>query len=418
MAYCAPCERSFVHNGALAQHVDESMMHRMNLGRYCRTCNLVFTDASALRTHRSIAHTIRQAYCRPCGRYFVDNAALQDHVQFSSAHAPSEPYCRTCDRYFVDDVALQQHLDYSSVHRNDSDDYDDSEDSVESEAYYGSDDDDDEREPYCTTCDRYFATDQALEQHLDTSTAHNFFKAPSAYSIPLRSSQPTLFSGKPTSSGLRPNSNSVPSPVVSKKENRHQPLMSLDLNTLGDRGNSTANNAKANISTNFENPSASVVAQDSGGEKILRVPLAEAIAKCLEREFPQLKGLDGSTVSKALVEDPNEPTGLTASKAVKGLDGFATSTTRTSDNITRAECSVVLDQTSTPTNTEFLKTGQQSQKAPTCPPQLDHKTVPTTVSVLGVQESPRQDSQCTSCNLSFEDGKALSIHIRNTPGHH
>ncbi|CAH0027482.1 unnamed protein product [Clonostachys rhizophaga] len=373
MAYCAPCDRSFVHPAALAQHIDDSEIHQVNYARYCRTCNRLYRDASDLREHRSRVHGAYQAYCRPCGRCFVDNAALQNHLQFSSAHAPSEPYCRTCDRFFVDDVALQQHFDYSTAHLDDSDDSDES---------------DDYDEPYCTTCDRYFADDCALEQHLDTSSAHNFFRAPSAYRIPPRSSKPTLFSGNPassvpqparipprssapapssgsptssipqpasipprnsaptpssgnpTSSVPQPASSSVPSrtsPVVSKKENvqthpnilkspdRPQPMptsnktpKSLDPNVLGNREHLTTGKGKGkekeNIPNGFENPNASEASQSSGIDKTWTVPLAEAIAKCLEREFPHLRNLDGSMVAKALVKDPDESSGLEDSK--------------------------------------------------------------------------------------------------------
>lgn len=439
MAYCAPCGRSFVHRGALAQHVDYSDIHQVNCARYCRTCNRLYSDASDLREHRSRVHGAYQTYCRPCGRCFVDNAALQNHLQFSSAHAPSEPYCRTCDRYFVDDVALQQHLDCSTAHLDDSDDSDES---------------DDYDEPYCTTCDRYFANDCDLEQHLDTSSAHNVFRAPSADRIPPRSSKPTLFSGNPTSSVPQPAripprssapapssgnptsivpqpaSSSVSSrisPVVSKKENvqtrpntlkspdRPQPIptsnkppKSLDPNVLGNREDPTAETMKGkekeNITNGIENPNASEFAQSSGIDKTWTVPLAEAIAKCLEREFPHLRDLDGSMVAKALVKDPDESSSLAASKPAN-------------NKITPAESSGVLKTESPPASTRSPTTGQEIQKASICPT-FDHKAASPTTSVLEIQESLGQDLLCCSCNLPFKTEEALSDHIRDTPDHH
>jgi hypothetical protein len=182
-------------------------------------------------------------------------------------------------------------------------------------------------------------------------------------------------------------------------------LKSLDPNVLGNREHSTTGKEKENIPNGFENPNASEVAQSSGIDKTWTVPLAEAIAKCLEREFPHLRDLDGSMVAKALVKDPDESSGLAASKPANNKK-------------TPAESSGVLKKETPPASTKSPMTGQESPKVSICPPTLDHKAASTTTSVLEIQESLGQDLPCCSCNLSFKTEEALSVHVCDTPDHH
>ncbi|CAG9982048.1 unnamed protein product [Clonostachys byssicola] len=381
MAYCAPCGRSFTHHGALTQHIDDSEIHRVNLARYCSICNLLFADASALRDHRSRAHAVQQAYCRPCARYFADNAALQNHLQFSSAHGPSEPYCRTCNRYFVDNVALQQHYDYSTAHLDDSDYSDESDDEGEPycttcDRYFVNDEaleqhlDTSGAHNFFNAPSAYSIPPRSSQSTLFSGQPASSVQQPAPNSVPRvhqpasssvpKAPQPASSSvpkaPKPASSVVpnvrQPASSSVPSqasPVVSKKENvqthlntskspdppkpsptSDKPLKSLDLNVLGSREYSTTGKERENIPDGFKKPDASEVAQSSGIDKTWTVPLAEAIAKCLEREFPHLRDLDGSMVAQALAKDPDESSGLAASKPANNKTTPAESSERSS----------------------------------------------------------------------------------------
>jgi len=53
-------------------------------------------------------------HCARCDRPFVDDAALKQHIRDSPTHAFD---CTTCARPFVSDTALQQHVRDSPTHQ-------------------------------------------------------------------------------------------------------------------------------------------------------------------------------------------------------------------------------------------------------------------------------------------------------------
>lgn len=102
MSYCYRCERYFVHEVALGQHMRESSLHN-----YCDVCAKDFPSENALRQH--FIQSSQHAYCQYCDRHFSSDNGLYNHC--SAVHF----YCFPCHRLFQSESSLQAHLS-SSVH--------------------------------------------------------------------------------------------------------------------------------------------------------------------------------------------------------------------------------------------------------------------------------------------------------------
>ena len=85
MDYCSNCDRDFLNELALRQHLRDSPAHASSFD------------------------------CGDCDRSFGSEDALQQHLRDSPAHAPSFD-CGDCDRRFGSKDALQQHWSHSTVY--------------------------------------------------------------------------------------------------------------------------------------------------------------------------------------------------------------------------------------------------------------------------------------------------------------
>ncbi|TLS21752.1 uncharacterized protein PpBr36_09443 [Pyricularia pennisetigena] len=117
-ATCVSCDRVFVSEESLQQHLRDSPVHASMYK--CQKCDRSFSSDEALQQHLRDSPVHASMYeCKKCDRYFSSDEALQQHVRDSPAHAPSFD-CETCDRAFKTDEALQQHLKYADAHQQQS----------------------------------------------------------------------------------------------------------------------------------------------------------------------------------------------------------------------------------------------------------------------------------------------------------
>ncbi|QBZ65656.1 hypothetical protein PoMZ_12619 [Pyricularia oryzae] len=83
----------------------------------CALCDRLFVSEESLEQHLRDSPAHASVYeCEKCDRSFNSDEALQQHVRNSPAHAATFD-CETCDRSFKTDEALQQHLESAAVHQ-------------------------------------------------------------------------------------------------------------------------------------------------------------------------------------------------------------------------------------------------------------------------------------------------------------
>ncbi|KAH9953788.1 hypothetical protein BC827DRAFT_106401 [Russula dissimulans] len=133
---CARCDMiGFVDSAALQAH-NNSAHPLIPLGAFpCRTCNLSYPSAAALRQHY-LASTVHPT-CTRCNTGFVDNFAMQTHA--AAIHPPiSSPAftCQTCELSFSGPVTLDHHYLDAPVH------------------------------PKCTRCDIGFVDNATMQAHV------------------------------------------------------------------------------------------------------------------------------------------------------------------------------------------------------------------------------------------------------------
>jgi len=128
----------------------------MPVDHFCLSCSKEFATISALRSHsKAKNHKANPFVCEPCELSFLSSMALESHMN-SQRHADDydsdagssdceslddDPYCDGCERQFINMVALNQHLFSSSRHN------------------------------WCFDCSRDFSSPTALLQH-QNSLAH------------------------------------------------------------------------------------------------------------------------------------------------------------------------------------------------------------------------------------------------------
>jgi len=114
---CTNCDRSFVTEQALQQHLRDSPAHAATFD--CEECDRAFRTDDALQQHlRDSAAHAATFDCEECDRAFHTDDALQQHLRDSAAHAATFD-CEECDHAFHTDDALQQHLRDSPAHSTD-----------------------------------------------------------------------------------------------------------------------------------------------------------------------------------------------------------------------------------------------------------------------------------------------------------
>lgn len=187
--FCSICDRTFVSEKAFQQHVSQSPAHRVFA---CKECGALCVGAAGLDKHTELCHP--PPFCAECDRTFVSDTALQQHQRQSPIHkvlacdiydahcvgtAAFElhmevyhppPLCRECNRTFVSETALQQHRRESPIHKVFACDICDANCvgtaalDQHMETYHPP--------PHCALCDRDFVSEQGLQAHLQTSSAH------------------------------------------------------------------------------------------------------------------------------------------------------------------------------------------------------------------------------------------------------
>ncbi|KAF8545049.1 hypothetical protein BDD12DRAFT_771577 [Trichophaea hybrida] len=105
LCHCSPCGRTFSSEQAYEQHM-ASPQH----SKSCNFCTTKFRieDTHALNHHLKTSHS----HCEPCNRTFVSDTALQAHLE----NSPRHDYCESCERQFRSETAYEMHM-ASVVHK-------------------------------------------------------------------------------------------------------------------------------------------------------------------------------------------------------------------------------------------------------------------------------------------------------------
>jgi len=86
-AECHPCNRLFMNQKSLNQHLESSTAHKASPRANCDACGFSFCDETALAQHLKSSQAHRKRYnCDSCGFEFGDETALAQHLRDSKAH--------------------------------------------------------------------------------------------------------------------------------------------------------------------------------------------------------------------------------------------------------------------------------------------------------------------------------------------
>jgi hypothetical protein len=104
---CGSCNEKFRSPESLRKH------QRASGHCYCRSCNLYFTSTNLLRQHTKSPDHVGQFHCCECDRDFVNESALDQHLQ-NKIHQPTRTPpkgfpCDKCERVFSKQDSLEQH---------------------------------------------------------------------------------------------------------------------------------------------------------------------------------------------------------------------------------------------------------------------------------------------------------------------
>ncbi|KAF8453884.1 hypothetical protein BDZ91DRAFT_668417 [Kalaharituber pfeilii] len=138
MAWCDSCDRYFVNEYALQQHLDNAEVHRTP---FCEPCGQSFSSWEGLSQHEdnSLKHK-RNVYdyvCSPC------NWGCDDEWEWERHEVEVHFWCKVHDRYFNNENNLRQHL-ASAAHRG--------------------------NKLLCPSCERGFPTYSAVARHMESGT--------------------------------------------------------------------------------------------------------------------------------------------------------------------------------------------------------------------------------------------------------
>ena len=105
--YCLRCDRSFLDDSALAQHVADSSKHHV-----CHECPKDFASAHALSEHNRQKHAVGRT-CGRCDLVFASERDLQGHLRSNvcQPRLPLECPAESCTRTFASVGAMIQHLE-------------------------------------------------------------------------------------------------------------------------------------------------------------------------------------------------------------------------------------------------------------------------------------------------------------------
>lgn len=191
-AHCSVCNRVFVNSEALASHIQYSESH-LNKEKEMTQATVVKSSGETIAHKDDIPS--EAAYCRVCNRVFVNSQALTTHIKHSETHknqrnatsriakniqdttpkhgSPSKVsyHCRVCNRLFVSRNALGMHIMTSKEHEKRANT------TIKGSTNDGEgtvlDKNDIPVKPaFCSTCNRFFVNDEALEMHIKDSSDH------------------------------------------------------------------------------------------------------------------------------------------------------------------------------------------------------------------------------------------------------
>lgn len=183
MTYCEECDRYFVNDAAMWDHMKHSSLSHPK----CQRCNLFFRTMGYLEEHidddanhhpcqccnpridffdqAALDRHIEDKICRACDRQFGSVGALDAHLK---ATTRQHPHCPRCALFFASDDRRIEHLYNSPRHficncctpRLDHT----TQDSLNKHVA---------AKPTCNICNRYFVSDSALQAHLQNSTVEH-----------------------------------------------------------------------------------------------------------------------------------------------------------------------------------------------------------------------------------------------------
>lgn len=183
MAYCSRCDRYFVHEQALDQHIRASSAHYV-----CDDCDKDFSSWTGLQQH--YVQSPRHHYCQRCDRHFSTYNGLMNHCDavhyfcmfhrkhFNSAEGLRQHYIKSGDHYYctVCDTLLGDEEDFIEHGEEEYGHYlcrdcvmiFDSEDELM--------DHNDCLHYFCRACNRLFRSAANLQAHLNSNlhAARNF----------------------------------------------------------------------------------------------------------------------------------------------------------------------------------------------------------------------------------------------------
>ncbi|KAK6507771.1 hypothetical protein TWF481_006194 [Arthrobotrys musiformis] len=99
-AYCRRCQRSFVHNRAFQDHLDDSSRHN-----FCFVCDADFPDSDGRDQHQRDQHNA----CSDCDRAFDTPSQLSAHLR-SEKHAGRQYSC-ACNEDFSSPAGILLHIE-------------------------------------------------------------------------------------------------------------------------------------------------------------------------------------------------------------------------------------------------------------------------------------------------------------------
>lgn len=101
---CGACTKAYINLKSLHGH------NRLAGHCFCRQCDQFFPNASALAEHKKIFIHAAGFHCCDCDRDFVDQQALDQHLEFKDHTSTQKiPECKECGREFLNQAALKKH---------------------------------------------------------------------------------------------------------------------------------------------------------------------------------------------------------------------------------------------------------------------------------------------------------------------
>lgn len=178
MFECEECGDEFWYHVDLTDHLED-----YDHWRECETCTRIFTSQRACNQHMDDTNHWAPRYeCETCTREFMSQSAANQHMNAVGHWAPKVP-CESCSKKFHTQQAADQHMKAWEHFKN-----------------------------YCRTCDRRFMNENNLRAVITMS-------CPFPGAIDANETYCSTSIPRPTVASM--------SPVLSVRQNTHQPVASL-----------------------------------------------------------------------------------------------------------------------------------------------------------------------------------------------